>query len=126
MLMVVTVFLEEALGEWLRLVLNVLLQLIWPLTQSGPIYIAGPTDTLLWLKVFMHQIGKEATPVELQLIRFELLWLIGLAISFCRADIPPFCTQAAIILLVLGKFHRHLTLLRVLQLLLLVAVLCFV
>ena len=68
--LVATILLKQTFGQRLRFVLDVLLQLVWLLAQSGSIDVTRPTNALLRLKVLMHQVGEEPAPVKLELIRF--------------------------------------------------------
>lgn len=71
--LVVYVFLDQALGERLRFVLHILLELVWLLAKGRSIYVPWSTRAILWLEVLVHHVGEEAGPVKLEIAPSVLL-----------------------------------------------------
>ena len=73
----VALLLNEVLGQGLRLVLHILLQLVGLIAKRRSICVAWSTRALFWLEILVHQVGEESAPIELETIAFAILLLVG-------------------------------------------------
>ena len=73
-----TLLLNQVFGQWLSLILHILLELVWPLAEGRGIGVAWAARALLRFEILMHQVGKETAPVELEAVTLAILRFICL------------------------------------------------
>ena len=80
-----TLLLNQVFGQWLSLILHILLELVRPLAEGRGIGVTRAARALLRFEILMHQVGKETTPVELEAVTLAILRLIRLVPALCLA-----------------------------------------